>query len=678
MAGHHRADHRADELRGILRHEGPHATGGGHRGGEIDTVQRGHGGVHRGLVLRDDLGPAARVALGDGVLDLRDRLLLREHAGDGEEAGLEHRVDPSGEPGLAGHPPGIDDVEGDPLGEELLLRLAGQRVPYLRRRDRGVEQEGRPRGRPLQHLGTLDQPGVMAADEAGLVDEVRRPDRIRAEAEVRDRLRAGLLGVVDEVPLGVTPRVLAEDLDGVLVCPDGPVRAHPEEDGAERPRRLDVEGAVVGEAGAAHVIVDADREAGARPLRAQLGEDAGDHRRGQLLGGEPVAAADDDRHGLAGAGGVRLREPAQHVEEERFTERARFLGAVQHGDAAGARRDDREQLGGRERAIEAELHHADLLPLRHEVGRGLRGGLRARSHRDDDALGVGGPVVLGEAVMAPGPLGQRIHRLLDRGGDPRVERVDRLARLEVDVRVLCRAADERPFRRERPATVIADEVGGDKRQQVVVGEQLDRVQLVRGAEAVEEMDEGDPGAERRGLGHHRQVVGLLHGCRGEQRESGLADRHHVGVIAEDRQRLRGQGARRDVEDARGQLAGDLVHVGDHQEQPLRGREGGGQRSTLERPVERPGGTALTLHLHHRGHASPDVLAALAGPLVGQLGHRGRGGDGVDAADLVEPVGGRDRRLVAVDGRAHQPGSPIISMACTGHCSKHVPHPVQRS
>ena len=598
MAGHHRAGHIADELGRVRGNHGPDPSSGGHRGGQLHTVQRGDRCVHRRLVLGDDLGPAARVALGDGVLDLRDRLLLGEHPRDGEEAGLEHRVNPSGETGLTGHPPGVDGVEGDPLGEELFLGLAGQRVPDLRRRDRGVEQEGRTRGRPCQHLGALDQPGVMAADEPGLLDEVGRPDRVRTEAEVRDRLRAGLLGVVDEVPLGVTPRVLAEDLDGVLVCPDGPVRAHPEEDGAERPRRLDVEGAVVREADAAHVVVDADREAGARPLGAQLGEDAGDHRRGQLLGGEPVAAADDAGHGLAGAGGERLREPAQHVEEERFAEGARFLGAIQHGDAARARRDGREQLGRRERAIEAQLHHADLLPLRNQVSRGLRGGLRAGSHGDDDALGVGGTVILDEAVVAPGPLGQRIHRLLHRGGHPRVKRVGRLARLEIDVWVLRRAADERPLRREGPAPVRADELGGDERQQVVVGEHLDRVQLVGGAEAVEEMDEGDPGAERRDLGHHRQVVGLLNGCGGEQRESGLANRHHVGVIAEDRERLRGQGARRDVEDGRGQLTGDLVHVGDHQKQALRGREGGGQRATLERAMERPGGTALALHLHN--------------------------------------------------------------------------------
>ena len=166
--------------------------------------------------------------------------------------------------------------------------------------------------------------------------------------------------------------------------------------------------------------------------------------------------------------------------------------------------------------------------------------------------------------------------------------------------------------------------------------------------------------------------------RREHRETGLADGHHVGVVAEDRQRLRGQRAGRDVEHGRGQLAGDLVHVRDHQQQPLRGGERRRQRPALQRAVQRTGRAALALHLHHRRHAAPDVRPPLARPLVGQLGHRRGRRDRVDAADLVEPVGDRGRGLVPVERRPHQPPSATISIACTGHCSKHAPQPVQRS
>ena len=57
-------------------------------------------------------------------------------------------------------------------------------------------------------------------------------------------------------------RVGAEDLDGVLVRPDGAVRADAEEDGAQGLVVLDVEVLVVGQARPGHVVVDADREPG--------------------------------------------------------------------------------------------------------------------------------------------------------------------------------------------------------------------------------------------------------------------------------------------------------------------------------------------------------------------------------------------------------------------------------
>src|SRR5262249_59332457 len=97
-----------------------------------------------------------------------------------------------------------------------------------------VDQQRRARRGSLEHLGTLEQAELMAADEARLRDEIGGPDRLRPEAQVRDRLRAGLLGVVDEVALRVQTLLVAEDLDRVLVRADRAVGAEPEEDRAHR------------------------------------------------------------------------------------------------------------------------------------------------------------------------------------------------------------------------------------------------------------------------------------------------------------------------------------------------------------------------------------------------------------------------------------------------------------
>ena len=125
--------------------------------------------------------------------------------------------------------------------------------------------------------------------------------------------------------------------------------------------------------------------------------------------------------------------------------------------------------------------------------------------------------------------------------------------------------------------------------------------------------------------------------------------HHVAVVAEDRQGMGGDGAGGDVEHRRGELAGDLEHVGDHQQQALRGREGGGQRPGLQRAVHRPGGPRLALHFDHDGHGAEDVLAAGSRPGVGQLAQSRRRGDRINRHDLVAEMGDIGRRFIAVDG-----------------------------
>src|SRR3546814_14572206 len=79
-----------------------------------------------------------------------------------------------------------------------------------------------------------------------------------------DRLGAGFVAVIDEIPLRVALRVLSQDLHAVLVRPDRPVRAETEEQRPGYAGRLDFEASLDRQAGAADVVGDADGEAGAR------------------------------------------------------------------------------------------------------------------------------------------------------------------------------------------------------------------------------------------------------------------------------------------------------------------------------------------------------------------------------------------------------------------------------
>jgi hypothetical protein len=76
------------------------------------------------------------------------------------------------------------------------------------------------------------------------------------------------------------------------------------------------------------------------------------------------------------------------------------------------------------------------------------------------------------------------------------------------------------------------------------------------------------------------------------------------MIAEDGKALRRQGAGRNMEDGGGQLAGDLVHIGDHQQEALRSGERGGERARGQRAVYCTGRAAFGLHFHNHGDGSP--------------------------------------------------------------------------
>jgi hypothetical protein len=76
-----------------------------------------------------------------------------------------------------------------------------------------------------------------------------------------------------------------------------------------------------------------------------------------------------------------------------------------------------------------------------------------------------------------------------------------------------------------------------------------------------------------------------------------------------------------MKDRGGQLARDLEHVRQHQQETLRSGEGGGQRARLQRAVYRSRGATLALHLLHDRHIAPDVRHPFGSPLVGKLGHR---------------------------------------------------------
>jgi hypothetical protein len=235
---------------------------------------------------------------------------------------------------------------------------------------------------------------------------------------------------------------------------------------------------------------------------------------------------------------------------------------------------------------EADGDDADLFAAGDQPVDGLLDGLDAAAHRDDHALGLGMTMVFEQMVGPAGHGGEAVHRGLDDAGERIIEAVHGLAALEIDVgfcavpRMVGRSGDMARARKDAMSSSV------DDRADVIASESM--VIFCASCEVRKPSKKWMKGmrAVARGVRDQGEVVRLLHRVAAQQGAAGGAAGHDVRVIAEDRQALGGERAGAHVQGQRQQFARDLVEIGNHQQQALRGREG-----RRERAPERPPCTA---------------------------------------------------------------------------------------
>ncbi len=252
------------------------------------------------------------------------------------------------------------------------------------------------------------------------------------------------------------------------------------------------------------VVVDADRRLAPRAVPGQLLEHRRRHRGGELLRRQPVAGADHPRHALGS-----FRERCQDVEPQGLAQRARLLRPVEDRDRTHRRWQAGEERLTIEGTVQPDLDEPDPLPTPHQPVDRNAYRRPAGTHDHYDSVGFRVTVVLEDPVRSAGRGGQLVHRTLDGPRDRRVVGVGRLAALEEGVGVLRGAADHRMVRRQRAAAMGVDGPVGQQAGQGRVIEQRDLVQLVRGAEAVEEVQERNTGVQRGRMRDRGEVVRLL-------------------------------------------------------------------------------------------------------------------------------------------------------------------------
>lgn len=184
-----------------------------------------------------------------------------------------------------------------------------------------------------------------------------------------------------------------------------------------------------------------------------------------------------------------------------------------------------------------------------------------RTHGDDDHVGVLRSVIVEQMVLAARDLADLAEVVFHDVWYGFIIFVDGFAGLEIDIRVLRRAADDGVVRIQRALTEGLDGFPVEQFRVIRIIKDFDLLDFVGCTEPVEEVQEGHAGLDGGQMCHAGQVHDFLHAAGSQHGETGLAAGHDVLMVAENVQRARRQGAGRYVEDARQQFAGDFIHIG---------------------------------------------------------------------------------------------------------------------
>ena len=170
---------------------------------------------------------------------------------------------------------------------------------------------------------------------------------------------------------------------------------------------------------------------------------------------------------------------------------------------------------------------------------------------------------------------------------------------------------------------------------------------MRGPESVKEMEEGNPPADGGQVGHSAQVHDFLGIGAAQHGISRGTAGHHVTVVAKDRQRMGRQRPGGNMGHPRQQAAGNLVHIGDHQQKALGSGERGGQCPGGQGAVDRAGSASLRLHDGDLYWLAEHILPPLGRPFIRQLCHHRGWGNGIDCRDFRKGICHMGRRSIAI-------------------------------
>ncbi len=216
--------------------------------------------------------------------------------------------------------------------------------------------------------------------------------------------------------------------------------------------------------------------------------------------------------------------------------------------------------------------------------------------------------------------------------------------LEEYISVFRRAAKYGVFGVYCACTELCDRVHIDHFGKILIIPCFDFLDLVRGTEAVEEVDERYTTLNGGKVSNRAEVHDFLRVGFRKHCETGLTAGIHVGMVAENVKRVRSNATRRNMDNAGKQFACDLVHIRDHEQKALRSRVCSGKSTCGKASVNGACCTCFRLHFGHLDSFTENVSCRFAedvfiigGPCVGHFSHRAGRSDRVDSGNFRKRV-----------------------------------------
>ena len=459
---------------------------------------------------------------------------------------------------------------------------------------------------------------------------------------MRNGNTAGFFTVIGEISLRVQISFIIDDGHGLLVgahrtvrtqAPElalnGPLGQHIRHTGLRFQRSM------------VNIIIDGHGKIVLGVLRRQVVINSHNISRYSILGGQAVTTADNLHLTVA------VIEGSTHILIQRVAHAAADFYSVQHGHALNSFGQHGKHIFRRKRAVHTHLQEANLLTLRAQIIHRLISNLADRTHGNHNIGSLRVTVIIKGMICTAGSLAYLLHIFSHNRRQLHVLVIAGFSGLENNIRVLRRALNGGMLGIQCAVTEFGQRVIIHHTGQLVIIPQLNLLLLMRCAEAVKEVHKRHTALNGRQMCHRRQIHGLLHIGRANHGKTRLGAGHNVAMVTKNGQSVSGQRTGRNVHYTGQKLAGNTIHIGNHQQQTLRGRKSGSQCTRSQNAVECTCRTALRLHFGNRNGLPKDIFTPCCLPLIHIFCHGGRRRNRIDSCNIGKRISHISSGLITV-------------------------------